>query len=68
MVMVHSRAGDCDDERADVHPARSETPYNGRDDDCNPATSDDDVDGDGFRAQSVGGSTVMMQTQRSILV
>ena len=48
--------GDCDDERADVHPARSETPYNGRDDDCNPATSDDDVDGDGFRAQSVGGS------------
>ena len=47
--------GDCDDTRADVNPARSETPYNGRDDDCDPATSDDDIDGDGFRAISQGG-------------
>ena len=26
----------------------AETPYNGTDDDCNPATPDDDLDGDGF--------------------
>jgi hypothetical protein len=40
--------GDCDDGDADVGPAERETPYNGVDDDCDPATLDDDLDRDGF--------------------
>lgn len=39
---------DCDDRDVGVHPASEEVPYNGLDDDCDPATADDDLDGDGF--------------------
>ncbi len=42
---------DCDDSRAYVNPAMTEILDNGRDDDCNPATSDcTDADGDGYPA------------------
>lgn len=40
--------GDCDDTNFDINPGAMETPYNGVDDDCDPATLDDDLDGDGF--------------------
>jgi hypothetical protein len=39
---------DCDDTRADVSPGATEVLYNGVDDDCNPATPDDDLDNDGY--------------------
>lgn len=39
---------DCDDGRADVHPGVAEVPYDGADQDCDPLTPDDDLDGDGF--------------------
>ncbi len=39
---------DCDDANAAVNPGMTEVPYNGLDDDCNPATPDDDLDGDGY--------------------
>ncbi len=45
---VSDKAGDCDDNDPDVNPTMMEVPYNGKDDDCDPATRDDDVDGDGF--------------------
>ncbi len=38
---------DCDDTNAAVNPRVEEIVYNGVDDDCNPATLDDDLDGDG---------------------
>ena len=41
-------AVDCDDNNPDVNPGQPETPYNGLDDDCDAATPDDDLDGDGF--------------------
>ncbi len=40
--------GDCDDNDTTVNPEAPETPYNGKDDDCDPNTPDDDLDGDGY--------------------
>lgn len=45
---VTDKAGDCDDDDPTVNPNQAEVPYNGKDDDCNPATRDDDIDGDGW--------------------
>ncbi|MCB9688776.1 MAG: FG-GAP repeat protein [Alphaproteobacteria bacterium] len=39
---------DCDDDDPTVNPGAVEEPYDGTDDDCDPATPDDDLDGDGF--------------------
>jgi len=39
---------DCDDENATVNPNAAELPFDGVDNDCNPATTDDDLDGDGY--------------------
>ncbi|MSP71323.1 MAG: hypothetical protein EXR76_03870 [Myxococcales bacterium] len=52
---VTNKAGDCDDTDAAVNPNAMETPYNGKDDDCDEDTRDADVDGDGFEAMMVGG-------------
>ena len=41
-------AGDCDDSDPNINPDTPEEPYNGIDDDCEPETLDDDLDGDGF--------------------
>lgn len=40
---------DCNDFDESVSPDADEAPYDGSDNDCDPATPDDDVDGDGFR-------------------
>lgn len=39
---------DCDDNYNLTNPSQIEITYNGIDDDCNAATLDDDLDGDGF--------------------
>ena len=41
---------DCDDNDLRVNPAAEEVPYDGKDNDCNSDTPDDDLDGDGFAA------------------
>ncbi|MEW6714269.1 MAG: DUF2341 domain-containing protein [Nitrospirota bacterium] len=39
---------DCNDSDSTINPGSSEIIYNGKDDDCNAATKDDDLDGDGY--------------------
>ena len=39
---------DCDDTTALANPSMWEIPYDGIDNDCDPSTPDDDLDGDGF--------------------
>ncbi|MBK7344153.1 MAG: T9SS type A sorting domain-containing protein [Saprospiraceae bacterium] len=39
---------DCADDNDQMNPGQTEMVYNGLDDDCNPATLDDDLDQDGF--------------------
>jgi len=39
---------DCNDGNATTNPGVTETPYNGKDDDCDAATLDDDLDEDSF--------------------
>jgi hypothetical protein len=39
---------DCNDLSAAVHPGLAETPYDRLDNDCDPVTPDDDLDGDGY--------------------
>ena len=41
---------DCDDADAAVSPSGLEVSYDGLDNDCDPATRDDDLDGDGYGA------------------
>jgi len=50
---VTVKEGDCDDSDPSVSPKKEEIPYNGKDDDCKPATSDVDVDGDGHAGTQV---------------
>ncbi len=38
---------DCDDSDPTVHPTAEEVVYDGADNDCDPVTPDDDLDGDG---------------------
>jgi hypothetical protein len=47
---------DCDDNDALVHPQANEVIYDRKDNDCDPATPDGDIDGDGYDANIVGGS------------
>lgn len=41
---------DCDDRHPGVHPDSIEVPYDRLDNDCDPTTTDDDLDGDGVGA------------------
>ena len=43
---------DCDDTDFLVNPGQTETPYNGKDDDCDVSTPDDDLDNDSFGIDS----------------
>jgi hypothetical protein len=46
--------GDCDDADPDVNPGLPETYYDGRDNDCDPTTIDNDQDADGFTDDGTG--------------
>jgi hypothetical protein len=46
---------DCDDTHPGVNPGEEESLYDGLDNDCNPATPDDDADGDGAVCICMGG-------------
>lgn len=39
---------DCDDTDSDIYHGNIETPYDGKDNDCNSDTPDDDLDNDGY--------------------
>lgn len=41
-------ATDCNDVSIEVNPDAQERPYDGLDNDCDPSTPDDDLDGDGW--------------------
>lgn len=41
-------SADCDDNTTDISPGAVEIPYDGIDQDCDPSTADDDLDGDGY--------------------
>jgi hypothetical protein len=43
-----SDSADCNDSDAAVNPGETEIAYNGKDDDCNALTKDDDLDGDSY--------------------
>lgn len=45
---VNGRVPDCNDADNAVFPEAPEVHYNGVDDDCDPSSPDDDVDGDGY--------------------
>ncbi len=47
---LSSTSDDCDDGDPDRFPGNGETPYDNIDNDCDAATPDDDIDGDGFLA------------------
>ncbi len=46
---------DCDDGDPAVNPGQEEQPYDGLDNDCDEATPDDDLDGDGHTSTATGG-------------
>jgi hypothetical protein len=50
-----SKTGDCDENNAQVNPAKPEIYYNNLNDDCNDLTKDDDQDNDGVKATQLGG-------------
>ncbi len=52
---VSDKAGDCNDNDPAINPNQPEVPYDGKDNDCDPQTKDDDVDGDGYPACEVAG-------------
>ncbi|MCK6507466.1 BNR repeat-containing protein [Myxococcota bacterium] len=47
--------GDCDDADDAIGPGEAEIPYDGVDNDCDEATVDDDLDGDGVGSDEAGG-------------
>lgn len=48
VICYNGDSTDCDDNDSTINPGMTEIPYNDKDDDCNAATPDDDLDGDGY--------------------